>query len=195
MLIITAETVKLLRNKTGISVMECKKALEEGGGDIDKALLVLSRRSADIAKKKSDRVLAAGVVATYIHNNGQIGAMVLLSCETDFVSKNEEFMALARNIAMHITATRPLFLRREQVGEAELVAMRNLFMPDVIGKPENLKEQILTGKVNSRLKELVLLEQSYIKDDSKTIADLLSTAGQKFGERIEISKYSCFSAR
>ena len=175
--------------------MECKKALVEAQGDMEGALKVLSRRSADIAKKKSDRELAAGAVASYIHNSAQVGAMVLLTCETDFVSKNEEFMQLARDIAMHVAAARPLYLTREEVGEAEIANLRELFAPDVVGKPENLQAQILDGKVAARLKELVLLEQLFIKDDSKTIADLLSAGTQKFGERIEVSRMSCFFVR
>lgn len=192
---IAAEVVKALRDKTGVSVMECKKALEEAGGDMDKAIEVLSRRSAEIARKKGDRSLGAGTVATYVHTTGQVGAMVLLSCETDFVSKNEEFMQLAYGIAMHAAATNPEYIRREDVGESALAAIQNLFAAEVVDKPENLREQILTGKVNARLKEIVLLEQSYIRDDKKTIADLLSAATQKFGERIEVSRLSCFSVR
>jgi elongation factor Ts len=192
---IAAEVVKALRDRTGVSVMECKKALEEAGGDMDKAIEVLSRRSAEIARKKGDRSLGAGTVATYVHTTGQVGAMVLLSCETDFVSKNEEFMQLAYGIAMHAAATNPEYIRREDVGEPALAAIQNLFVTEVADKPENLREQILTGKVNARLKEIVLLEQSYIRDDKKTIADLLSAATQKFGERIEVSRLSCFSVR
>ena len=135
---------------TGVSVMECKKALEEAGGDMEKAKAILKERSALVVSKKSDRALGAGVVASYIHTTGQVGAIVLLSCETDFVSKNAEFSTLARDIAMHAAAMRP-----ESV-EA------------MLGEP-------------------------FIKDPSKTIADLLSAATQKFGERIEISQLSCLS--
>ena len=192
---ISADIVKELRDRTGISVMECKKALEEAGGDMDKAITVLSRRSAEIALKKGDRSLGAGVVASYVHNNAQIGVLVLLSCETDFVSKNEEFAKLARDIAMHASASRPQYVRRSEVSETELEALRDLFKPEVVGKPENLQEQILTGKVNSRLSEIVLLEQHFIKDDTKTIEQLLSAATQKFGERVEVTKLSCFSVK
>ncbi len=175
--------------------MECKKALEEAGGDIEKALVVLSRRSAEIARKKGERALGAGAVASYVHSNAQIGTLVLLSCETDFVSKNEDFAKLAYDIAMHAAASRPQYIRREEVGEAGLAALREMFLPDVQDKPENLREQILTGKVGARLKEIVLLDQLFIKDDSKTIADLLSAATQKFGERVDVSQLACFSVR
>jgi elongation factor Ts len=149
---ISAEAVKELREKTGISMMECKKALEEAAGDMTKALEILSARATVMAGKKSDRTLAAGTVAAYIHNTGQVGAMVQLSCETDFVSKNEEFITLARDIAMHVSAMRP-------ADTAELMG------------------------------------QQYIKDPSKTIADLVSGGIQKFGERIEVTAFSCFSVK
>lgn len=149
---VTSEMVKELREKTGISVAECKKALLEATGDMQKALEILGVRAAAAAAKKGDRTLGAGTVAAYIHNQGAVGALVMLSCETDFVSKNEEFMALARDIAMHISAMRP----------------------------QNKEE---------------LLAQPFIKDPSKTVADLVSAAVQKFGERTELSDYSCFSVK
>ncbi|MCX6819731.1 MAG: elongation factor Ts [Candidatus Adlerbacteria bacterium] len=192
---VSADVVKELRDKTGISVMECKKALEEAGGDMDKAIVVLSRRSAEIARKKGDRSFGAGTVASYIHNTGQVGAMVMLSCETDFVSKNEDFIKLCRDIAMHAAATKPEYIAREDVGEAALKELETIFLPAVADKPENLREQILAGKVQSRLKEIVLLEQPFIKDDSKTVAQLLLDAAQKFGERVEVSKLGCFSVK
>jgi elongation factor Ts len=147
---ITPEQVKELREKTGVSVMECKKALEQSGGDMAAALKVLSERAAATAGKKADRELGAGTIAAYIHANKQVGAMVSLACETDFVSKNEEFAALAYDIAMHVSAMRPAS-----------------------------KEE--------------LLAQPYIKDGEKTIADLISQATQKFGERTEVADFSCFA--
>jgi elongation factor Ts len=147
---ITPEQVKELRDKTGVSVMECKKALDATNGDMDAALKVLQERAAASVGKKADRTLAAGTVAAYVHSNRQVGAMVSLACETDFVSKNEEFMALAYDIAMHISAMRPA--TREE-----------------------------------------LMAQPYIKDGEKTIADLISSATQKFGERTEVADFSCFA--
>ncbi len=185
---ISVEVVKELRDRTGISVMQCRKALEEAGGDMEKAVDILSRKSADVARKKADRELGAGTVAAYVHNNSQIGAMVLLSSETDFVSKNAEFVALARDIAMHAAASRPEYIRRSDISEEELAHLREVFAPEVEGKPENLREKILEGKVNNRLAELVLLEQQFIKDPDKKIQDLLDNATQKFGERVEVSK-------
>ncbi len=149
---ITSEQVKELRDKTGVSVMECKKALIAAEGDMAKALEILSSRAAASVDKKADRTLGAGIVAAYIHSAGAVGALVQLMCETDFVSKNEEFGALARDIAMHITAMRP-------ADKDELMA------------------------------------QVFIKDPSKTIMDLVSGATQKFGERTELSNFSCFSVK
>ena len=146
----SVEVVKMLRDETGISVMECKKALEEAGGDRAKALEILKSRAGAAVGKKADRTLSAGTVGSYVHSTGEVGAMVLLSCETDFVSKNEEFRTLSRNLAMQVAAMRP----------------------------ENVS---------------ALLAQPFIKDASTTVADLVSAATQKFGERIEISDINCFS--
>jgi elongation factor Ts len=192
---ISADAVKQLRDRTGLSVMQCKKALEEAQGDMDKALEILSRKSADVARKKGDRTLGAGAVASYIHGGGQIGALVLLSCETDFVSKNEEFVALARDIAMQAAATRPQYVRREDVSPEELSKLRELFAPEAAGKPADIREKVIEGKVNSRLSETVLLEQPFIKDDAKKIQDLIDAASHKFGERVELSKCAWFSVR
>lgn len=149
---ITSEQVKELREKTGVSVMECKKALTEAEGDMARALEILGARATAAAGKKADRVLTAGTVASYAHNTGQVGALVMLASETDFVSKNEEFIALARDIAMHAAAMRPA----------------------------NVEE---------------LLLQPFIKDPQKTVADLVSGAVQKFGERIEVSQFACFAVK
>jgi elongation factor Ts len=149
---VSADAVKTLREETGVSVMECKKALEEAGGNAAKAREILSMRAAGVAKKKQDRALGAGTVAAYVHTTSQIGALVLLSCETDFVSKNEEFMTLARDIAMHAAAMRP----------------------------ENIE---------------AMLKEPFIKDQSKTIANLIADATQKFGERIKVGEFTISSVR
>jgi elongation factor Ts len=147
---IDAQAVKELRDKTGVSMMECRKALDEAGGDIEKALEILGQRAAASAAKKADRALGAGAVAAYVHATGQVGALVLLNSETDFVSKNEDFKTLARDIAMHVSAMRPA-----------------------------TKEE--------------LLSQQFIKDPSKTVAQLIEGATQKFGERVDLGGFSAFS--
>ncbi|MCI0597720.1 elongation factor Ts, partial [Candidatus Parcubacteria bacterium] len=191
---ISIDTIKALRDKTGISVAQCKTALVEAGGDIEKAEILLRKKSGASADKKADRTLGSGVVATYVHD-GAIGAMVLLSCETDFVAKNPEFPALAREIAMQVAATCPSTIRMEHIPEEEMNKAREVFVKEVEGKPEDMKEKILEGKLKSYFQDKVLMEQPYIKDESKRVRDLITEAAQKFGERIEVSRFSRFSAR
>ncbi|PIT91359.1 elongation factor Ts [Candidatus Kaiserbacteria bacterium CG10_big_fil_rev_8_21_14_0_10_49_17] len=183
------DQVKELRDQTGVSIMQCKKALEEAGGDTEKALVLLRKSSSAIAAKKADRELGAGVVESYIHANKQVGTIVVLSCETDFVAKNEEFVALARDIAMHITASAPQFKHRNEVTDADTRAAEEVFRKEIAGKPADMQEKILQGKLDSFLSDKVLLEQAFIKDESRTIGGLIEEATQKFGERIEISSY------
>lgn len=191
---ISLDTVKILRDKTGVSIMQCQKALEEAEGDMDKAEVILKKRSGAAADKKADRELAAGAIGSYVHD-GVVGAMVLLSSETDFVAKNEDFAELARAIAMHIAASNPSVLSSEEISEEAKNAAMSVFKEEVKDKPAEMQEKILEGKMASYFKDQVLLEQSYIRDDSKTIRDLLNEATQKFGERVVISKFARFSAR
>ncbi|MBY0111070.1 elongation factor Ts [Patescibacteria group bacterium] len=191
---ISTDVLKTLRDKTGVSVMQCKKALEEAGGDVDKAEVILRKKSGAAAEKKGDRELGAGWIGSYVHD-GTIGAMVLLSSETDFVAKNEEFGALAREIAMQVAAGNPTYLSDSEIPQDAKDAANAVFMTELEGKPEEMKAKILEGKLAAYFQSQVLLNQLYIKDDSKTIKDLLSEATQKFGERIEVSKFARFSAR
>lgn len=192
---ITTEQVKQLRDRTGVSVMQCKKALEEAGGDLDQALVILQKKAGASAAKKADRELGAGAIASYVHSTKEVGAMVLLSSETDFVSKNEDFVALAYDIAMHTAATNPQFIARKDVTPEATKAAEAVFEKEVADKPDDLKAKILAGKIDSYLKDLVLLEQPFIKNPEKTIADLVAEAVQKFGERIEITKVTRFSVK
>ena len=191
---ISLDIVKQLRDKTGVSIMQCQKALEEAEGDMDKAEVILKKRSGAAADKKSDRELGAGAIGSYVHD-GTVGAMVLLSSETDFVARNEEFAELARAIAMHIAASNPTVLTSEEISENAKAAAMAIFQEEVKDKPAEMQEKILEGKMASYFKDQVLLDQAYIRDDSKTIRDLLNEATQKFGERVEISKFARFSAR
>ena len=192
---ITSEQVKELRDMTGISVMQCKKALEEADGDKQKALMILSKKSGSIAAKKADRTLGAGTVSSYIHANKEIGSMVVLRSETDFVSKNEEFTALARELALQVAASNPQYVKREDIPAEKFEEVKSLFVKEVEGKPEDKKEMILAGKVDAYLKNIVLLEQIYIKDPEKTIRDLIENAVQKFGERVEIERFVRYSVK
>lgn len=185
---VSTDQIKALRDKTGVSVMECKKALEEAGGDDEKALVLLRKKSSRAAEKKADRTLGAGAVAAYIHASGDVGAMVLLSSETDFVSKNEDFKKLAYEIALHAAAMAPQFVSKEQVKPEDIRAAKEVFEREAEEKPENIRAQIVEGKLNDYLKEKVLLEQPFVKDSSKTIRDLIEEATQKFGERIEVTE-------
>ena len=191
---ITTEVVKELRDRTGVSVMQCKKALEEAGGDVAKAEVILKKRAGASADKKSDRELGAGAVASYIHE-GTIGSLVLLSCETDFVGRKPEFVALARDVAMQVAANDPKYLSLNDVPAAAMDAAKAVFTPELAGKPEDMKEKIMDGKLKSHFQDQVLLDQPFIKDDSKTVRDLVSEGVQKFGERIEVTRFVRFSAR
>jgi elongation factor Ts len=190
---ITTELVKELRDKTGISVMQCKKALEETGGDMEKAIVLLQKKSADIAEKKGGRTLGAGTIATYIHATGTVGTMLELLCETDFVANNEEFKKIARDIAMHVTATNPQFLKVEDIDEHSMSLATEMLTKELEGKPEEMKAKILEGKLFAYWSERVLLDQAFIKNPEITIRGLIDSAVQKFGEKIELSRFVRYS--
>lgn len=190
---ITTEQIKELRDKTGISVMQCKKALEEAGGDMEKAIIILRKAGAASAAKKNDRSLGAGVIAAYIHGNGTVGVMVELGCETDFVSGNAEFKALAYDIAMHIAAQNPEFISSDQIDENAKAKASEVFAKEVEGKPEDMKAQILEGKLAAYFKERVLMEQPFIKNPDVTIGDLINGAIQKFGEKTQIVRFTRYA--
>lgn len=186
---ITSAQIKELRDQTGISVMQCKKALEEAQGDMEKALIILKQKRKEAADKKSDRELGAGAVGVYTHNTGEVAAMVLLASETDFVSKNEEFVTLAREIAMHVAALNPKFLSRDQVSPEAIEKAKEVFADDIKDKPADMQEKIMEGKLNAYFKEQILLEQPFIKNPDLTIADMVNGAVQKFGENVTIVDY------
>lgn len=187
---ITTADVKKLRDETGISIMQCKKALEEAQGDMEKARVILEKQSKAVASKKADRELGAGTVASYVHNTGTVGAMVELLCETDFVARNEEFKALAYDIAMQIAATSPEFKSLDDIPEDAKVKAKEVFVEEVKDKPADMQEKILAGKLDSYFKEKALLNQAFIKDPSLSIKDMLERGTQKFGEKIDIGSFS-----
>lgn len=192
---ISSAQLKELRDKTGISVMQCKKALEEAEGDMDKAIIILKKKRSDAADKKSDREIAAGAVGSYIHNTNEVAAMVLLGCETDFVSKNPEFVELAREIAMHAAATNPVFIKRDDVDDKAMSAAKDLFEKEVADKPEDMREKILEGKLSSYFKDQILMEQPFIKNPDTTIGEMITGAVQKFGENVQIVNFSRLSVK
>jgi elongation factor Ts len=194
---ITTEQIKELRDSTGISVMQCKKALEEAGGDIEKARVILRKKSGEIAAKKSDRTFGAGIVQAYVHSTGRVASLVELVCETDFVSGNEEFKALARDIAMHVTASNPKFLNKDEITDADKNTAKEVFLKEIAdsGKkvPKEMEEKILEGKLATYFGEMVLLNQPFIKNPDVTIEALILSAGQKFGEKIAIARFNRFA--
>ena len=189
---ITTEQIKNLRDQTGISVMQCKKALEEAGGDMEKALVILRKKSGELSAKKADRTFGAGTVQAYIHANGSVGTIVELNCETDFVSGNEEFKTLARDIAMHITALNPKFLTKEDIKASDMETARSVFAEEVKNKPAAMQEKILQGKLDTYFAEMVLLNQPFIKNPEITIQGLIDSAVQKFGEKTAIARFKRF---
>ena len=192
---ITSANIKQLRDQTGISVMQCKQALEEAGGDMDKALIILKKRRSEAAEKKSDRKIGAGAVGVYTHNTNEVAAMALLGCETDFVSKNEEFVELARNIAMHVAALDPKYISREEVDETAIAKATEVFAEEVKDKPAEMQEKIMEGKLSSYLKDQILLEQPFVKNPEQTIGEMVSGAVQKFGENVTIVKIERLSVK
>jgi len=192
MSMITTEQIKELRDRTGVSVMQCKKALEEAKGDAEKALIILQKKSGEIAAKKSDRTFAAGVVQTYVHSTGQVASMVELVCETDFVANNDEFKTLARDIAMHITASNPAFLKKDDINPEARAKAEEVFAEEVKDKPAAMKEKILAGKLDAYFADRILLDQPFIKNPDVKISTLLEGAIQKFGEKIEIARFVRF---
>ena len=192
---ITTEQIKELRELTGISVMQCKKALEEASGDKEKALLILRKKSGDIATKKGDRELGAGIVESYIHSNKSVGALVELSCETDFVARNEEFVVMARDIAMHITATNPQYIDETEITEDVRAKVIDMFKKEVeeSDKPAEIKEKMMEGKLAGYFGERTLLAQAFVKNPDITIKQLIDGGVQKFGEKIAIARFSRFA--
>ncbi len=189
---ISAASVKALRQKTGLGIMDCKNALTEVGGDIEKAVEYLRKKGAMKAAKRSGRETSEGTIAHYVHGNGKIGVLVELRCETDFAAKNEEFQQLARNLAMHIAGSPnpPLGVTREDV-PAELVAKeRAIYEHEVANKPEQIREKIVEGKLNKYYSETALLEQDYVLEDKRKVSDVIQDAIAKIGENISIGRFA-----
>lgn len=191
---ITAAAVKELREKTGAGMMDCKKALTETGGDMEKAIDWLRKKGLSAAAKKAGRAATEGLIGSYIHGNGRIGVLVEVNCETDFVARNEDFQALVRDIAMHIAAAAPLYVRREEVDpdvlERELEVYRGQLREQ--GKPEKIWDKILEGRKEKFFKEICLLEQPFVKDPDQTVQDVVNAAVAKIGENITVRRFARF---
>lgn len=192
---ITTEDIKALRDETGVSIMQCKKALEEAEGDMEKARMILRKISASVASKKSERTLAAGIIGSYVHANRKMGAIVEMFCETDFVAQNPEFISAANDIAMHITAMAPEFIKPEDIDEDSMEKAKVFFNEEISksDKPAEIKEKILEGKLNDFFAEKTLMNQPFVKNPEITIEQLLNQLIQKTGEKIEIGKFNRLS--
>jgi elongation factor Ts len=191
---ITAKMVKDLRDKTQAGMMDCKKALNKTEGDMEKAVDLLRQKGLAVAAKRAGRATSEGCIETYIHAGGGLGVMVELGCETDFVAKNEDFRAFAKDVAMHIAAVNPAAISREDV-PAELVTReKDIFIQQAIdsGKPEAIAEKMVTGKIEKFLGEVALLEQKYVKNPDLTVQDLLNEVVAKMGENISIKRFARF---
>ena len=192
---ISAGMVKELRERTGAGMMECKNALNETGGDMEKAIDLLRARGAAKAAKRSERDVKEGAVGSYVHMGGKIGVLVEVGCETDFVSRNETFQALVRDIAMHIAAAAPLALSAEGIPAGVVERERGVYLEQVKneGKPEKMWDKIVEGKLNKFYKESTLLEQAFVKDPDKSVKDLITEVAAKTGENIVVRRFVRFA--
>jgi len=191
---ISASQVKDLRERTGISIMECKTALVESQGNIERAIEILRKKGIAKAEKKADRIATEGLIWAYIHPGNKIGVMVEVNCETDFVAKTEDFVTFVKDVAMHIAATNPAAIRREEV-DLELVNKeREIYREQARyqNKPENVIERIIDGKMDKFYQDNCLLEQPFVKDPQKTVKDYLTEVVAKVGEKINISRFVRF---
>jgi len=191
---ITAAMVKQLREKTGSGMMDCKKALAENDGDMDKAIDFLRKKGLATAAKRAGRATTEGVVQPYVHTGGKLGVMVEVNCETDFVAKSDDFQEFAKNIAMHIAATNPIGITPEDVPAETLEREKAIYVDQAqqTGKPDNVIEKIVEGKMNKFLKENCLMQQAYVRNPDITIADLLNELIAKIGENISIKRFVRF---
>ncbi|MBD3279928.1 translation elongation factor Ts [Candidatus Dojkabacteria bacterium] len=189
---ISLKQIKELRKRTGVGIQNVKEALEESDGDIEKAVVYLRKKGIAKAAKRAGKAAENGFIAHYIHGGGQIGVLVELNSETDFAARNERFQELAHDIAMHIAANNPEYISIEDIPEEELDKEKKVYAKDLEGKPENVKEKILEGKLSKHYQEVVLLEQPFLKDDSKKVKDLLNEAVAAIGEKVEIGRYARF---
>lgn len=187
---ISASVVKELREKTNAGMMDCKRALTEANGDLAAAEDILRKKGIASAGKKSSRVAKEGAIASYIHLQGKVGVLVEINCETDFVAKNDTFRDFVKDVTLHIAAANPLYVSREQVPEKLILAEREIYAAQVMGKPANIIEKIVDGKVDKFFSTICLLEQPFIKNPDQTIKDLLNTKIAELGENMIIRRFT-----
>jgi len=191
---ITSQMVKELRDKTNAGMMDCKKALTETAGDMEKAIDLLRQKGLAVAAKRAGRETKEGVVESYIHAGGKLGVMVEVGCETDFVAKTDDFKAFAKNVAMHIAAANPVAVNRDEVPADILQREKDIYVNQALesGKPQQIVDKIVAGKVEKYLAEICLMEQKYVKNPDLNVQDLLNELVAKMGENISIKKFARF---
>ncbi len=194
MVTISADLVKQLREKTGAGIMDCKSALADNSGDMEKAVEHLRKKGLATAAKRAGRAVSEGTIQSYIHMGGKLGVMVEVGCETDFVAKNEDFQEFARNIAMHIAASNPLGIVSEDIPQETIDKEREIYKAQAkeTGKPDNILEKIAQGKLQKFIKENCLMDQPYVRNPDITVADLLNELIAKIGENISIKRFARF---
>ena len=192
---ISAQAVKELRERTGAGMMECKSALTEAGGDMEAAIDLLRSRGAAKAAKRAEREAREGAIGSYIHMGGRIGVLVEVNCETDFVARNDAFQQLVRDVAMHIAAANPVAIRREDFPEELVERERNVYREQMkeSGKPEQIWDKIVQGKIDKFYQEQALLEQPYVKNPDQTVGQLITDVSAKTGEKIEVRRFTRFA--
>jgi elongation factor Ts len=191
---VDAKTVKTLRDKTGAGMMDCKKALAETGGDMEKAIVYLREKGIASASKKSGRATREGRIVSYIHPGDKLGVLLEVSCETDFVAKGEQFIEFTRDIAMHIAAAAPSYLSKEEIPEDVLEQERSIYRTQALndGKPEKIVDKIVEGRISKYAAEVCLLDQPFVKDDKMKISDFIKSGIATFGENISIARFVRF---
>jgi len=189
---VSANIVKQLREKTGAGFMDCKKALAETGGDVEKAIDYLRKRGVAAAAKKADRVVTDGAVGAYVHPGGKVGVLLEINCETDFVARNAEFQALLKDMAMQVAAANPRYVRREEVAAEESEREKSIYRQQALetGKPETVIEKIVEGKMERFYSEVCLLEQPFIKDPDRKVSAVINDAIARLGENIQVRRFA-----
>lgn len=183
--------VKKLREQTGVGILECKKAIQDANNDFEKAVEILRKKGFEKAKSKASRATTQGLIGSYIHSNGQIGVLLELACETDFVAKNEDFKQLAKDISMQIAAMNPQYISEKDIPEAVLEKEKEIYREQMknSGKPDNIIEKIIEGKLNKYYSDICLLHQAFFKEDKKTIENLIAETIHKIGENIVVKRF------
>lgn len=189
---ITADLVKELRERSGAGMMECKKALTESNGDMDKAITILRERGIAKAASKSSRETKEGLIGTYVHPGDKLAVMIEVQCETDFVARTDDFRDLVKHLAMHVAAANPIVVRREELNEEQMMKERDIYRHQTLneGKPEKIVDKIVEGRMEKWYSEVALMEQAYVRDPEVTIQDLIKTTIAKIGENIVVRRFA-----